>query len=590
MAAIPNIINMIAGINQRKRAGAEREALSNYLQDPEGATQALLPVNPDKAIALDQMQTQQELAAQKAKADRIAGGFKYLRGMPEGTDYGMAIDGMGGFLKGMGFGEDDVGSMRSLVSQPGFNPAMLDDDAWEAYVKDQYDTTVMTPGSHALRGGKVVHEVPYQMKTVTTRGGDGASRTDVFDPNSGSFVADGGMAPEQPAGLGPVGQWSVDQLFPHFVQQESADNYTAVNKETGAMGRYQIMPDTGRALAKRAGVAWRPDRMTKDDEASRKYQDALGRAAIQEAVDYGMARGGNLDEITGYYYAGPNRDGWGPRTAQYQSDMRGRLGVGGEKTPTSVSMPGKAPKPEKTFRAATKQEIAAAGYPTGTAAQIGSDGKMVNIKTPPRPKTGAAAKTKTPEEEKAGRGGVTNVLTNMVDQYVQLDELNAIVDDQDSFLSNIGNRIAGSSIGQMAGQAVGTEAQGIRDSINNSRPLLMNQIREATGMSARSMDSNKELEFYLQAVSDPGSGNIVSNLAALAVLDNLYGDGTALDGLPADLKKRVQQRSLILRRTTPVESLPQPRAKAGGVAVGTVIRNPKTGERKRWDGNAWEDM
>lgn len=123
--------------------------------------------------------------------------------------------------------------------------------------------------------------------------------------------ADGGVSYEDFARVIPI--------------QESRNRYTARNTESGALGKYQLMPDTAKALARRLGLEYRPDLMTVDSEEARRYQDALGNAAMKEAWDYGK---GDPSLAATYYHAGPNKAGWGPRTRKYSADILGRLGSG----------------------------------------------------------------------------------------------------------------------------------------------------------------------------------------------------------------------------------------------------------------------
>jgi hypothetical protein len=96
---------------------------------------------------------------------------------------------------------------------------------------------------------------------------------------------------------------------------------------------------------------------------------------------------------------------WGPKTRRYTGEMLGRLNNDGGAavapppggaviTPTSVSVPPKPAAAGKTYRAATAEELK--NYPRGTAGQMGSDGKIVNLKTPP-----AASQPKPYDLEKA---------------------------------------------------------------------------------------------------------------------------------------------------------------------------------------------
>lgn len=129
-----------------------------------------------------------------------------------------------------------------------------------------------------------------------------------------------------------------------IIQQESGGRYGVANAEgSGAMGIGQVMPDTGRVLARRLGLEWRPDLMAGDDEASRSYQDKITDAALREAYDYGR---GDMRRAAGYYYGGSDTDKWGPRTRQYMDEIIGRMGgdvpeIAG--TPTPASIPEQAP-------------------------------------------------------------------------------------------------------------------------------------------------------------------------------------------------------------------------------------------------------
>ena len=109
-----------------------------------------------------------------------------------------------------------------------------------------------------------------------------------------------------------------------IIAKESGGRYGIPNAEgSGAMGVGQLMPDTARALAKRLGRAYRPELLAGDDEASREYQDALTAEATKEAWSYAK---GDPQLAAQYYFAGPDKKGWGPKTQAYGSDLMRRLG------------------------------------------------------------------------------------------------------------------------------------------------------------------------------------------------------------------------------------------------------------------------
>lgn len=122
------------------------------------------------------------------------------------------------------------------------------------------------------------------------------------------------------------------------------------------------------------------------------------------------------------------------------------------------------------------------------------------------------------------RGGENfdTMISNLRDSYKQLGDMGAITSTKQGALSNLGAGIASTGLGQATGRLFGTQAQSIRNNIAQSRPLLLNAIKEATGMSAKQMDSNAELNLYLRAATDP-SLDLQANLHALDQLEKLYG-------------------------------------------------------------------
>ena len=134
---------------------------------------------------------------------------------------------------------------------------------------------------------------------------------------------------------------------------------------------------------------------------------------------------------------------------------------------------------------------------------------------------------KADETRGTGKSSVTDIVTTLRDAYGQLHKGGGIVDPKAGAIENIGNRVQSSSVGQFVGGAIGTSNQSLRNQIKQSRPLLLQAIRQATGMTGKQMDSNVELQLYLSAATDPEL-DITANMEALDNLDRLYGLG--LDG------------------------------------------------------------
>lgn len=109
-----------------------------------------------------------------------------------------------------------------------------------------------------------------------------------------------------------------------IIQQESSGRYGVANTEgSGAMGIGQVMPKTARALAARIEVPYRPDLMAGNGAQARAYQDAITEAALREAWEAGK---GDVRQAAHYYFAGPDRSGWGDKTRRYGNDILSRLG------------------------------------------------------------------------------------------------------------------------------------------------------------------------------------------------------------------------------------------------------------------------
>lgn len=127
------------------------------------------------------------------------------------------------------------------------------------------------------------------------------------------------------------------------------------------------------------------------------------------------------------------------------------------------------------------------------------------------------------------RARVDTMLNKIEGYYTELNKDGSAISTALPMRSNIANRLAASDGGQLLSGAMGTRSQSIRNNIRQSIPLLMNEIRSATGMSAKAMDSNAELQFYLRAATDP-TMDIEANMRAINALREIYGSGSMKSG------------------------------------------------------------
>lgn len=144
-----------------------------------------------------------------------------------------------------------------------------------------------------------------------------------------------------------------------------------------------------------------------------------------------------------------------------------------------------------------------------------------------------------PETEKIAKAKkkVTSELVRMKDAYENLRELKGIVDLDNTSWDNFFAKVKSSGIGQAAQNAIGTKAQSLRNEIKAIKPNLINAVRQATNMGAKGMDSEKELEFYLQTVTNEKK-DFQSNMAAIAALDRAYGLNIGMEINP-ELKEKL---------------------------------------------------
>lgn len=144
---------------------------------------------------------------------------------------------------------------------------------------------------------------------------------DMFDePTNGGF--DDGYAGGGIVAFSDGGDIDLERLRQAILMQESGGDYGVMNREgSGAMGAYQFMPDTARALAKRAGLEYRPDLMSGKGGRSKEGIAYQERLMDEQMKDIAAFSGGDVGRAGIYHFAGPNEKGYGPKTRQYGQDI-----------------------------------------------------------------------------------------------------------------------------------------------------------------------------------------------------------------------------------------------------------------------------
>lgn len=125
---------------------------------------------------------------------------------------------------------------------------------------------------------------------------------------------------------------------------------------------------------------------------------------------------------------------------------------------------------------------------------------------------------------KEGKQSVNGVLNTLYSEYDNLVKSGGITDTRRSTSENFAARTGASAAGQLAGSFSGSEAQTFRDTIEQTRPLLLTAIMKATGLSTTQLNSNVELQTYLNTATDP-KVSIQSNVKALNNISQMFGIG-----------------------------------------------------------------
>lgn len=133
------------------------------------------------------------------------------------------------------------------------------------------------------------------------------------------------------------------------------------------------------------------------------------------------------------------------------------------------------------------------------------------------------------QEKAVAKEQLSLTVQQLSDSYGALKKEGGITSEKATPFENLQARLSMSGIGQATGSALGTKAAIERQKIEQTRPLLLNLIKTATGMSAQQMNSNAEMQMYLRAATDPML-SIEANMAALQNLDKMFGLGIVKGG------------------------------------------------------------
>lgn len=130
---------------------------------------------------------------------------------------------------------------------------------------------------------------------------------------------------------------------------------------------------------------------------------------------------------------------------------------------------------------------------------------------------------------------LSDTVAQLKQNYDTLLENGGITSTTATPRENIAAKLSTSAVGQAIGGALGMKNQEQRQTIEQTRPLLLNLIKTATGMSASQMNSNAEMQMYLKAATDPNL-TYEANMTALKNLDKTFGLGIMKETEPPKKK------------------------------------------------------
>lgn len=539
MPIVDNVIGIVRGINDRKRAARVDDAVrKNWLTQPDVAVAEAIQADPSRGLELQDKQIAAASAAEKQRRARASEETdlmaRFLRGAPKGADYAEILSQQAPLFRQAGISDESIENFRNAVSANPEVLAGLDDKTYELMSKDRYTDTVATPGAYVRRGGETVERVPYAPKAVVLRGGDGSSQMQLFNPNE--------YLPGQTENAAPAPARGVDPTGP------------AVAPPGGGMTEEQAGQILGSAIERKVigeGDA-RAIREALGPNGGSRYNEWLKQNGIRVVPDGTASRA-----------APAPTENLPTQRVQPAPAMRSGSLIG---TPT-------APKPTKRLRAATPEELR--GYPPGTAAQIDEEtGELKNLRTPP-----AAAQPK-PMTEK-DRLNIEKQVTQAEDLVSSMTRL------EKSARRLMDHPGASAATGMVAGRLPGLSQQAT-NFINE-----FDNLKQVVGLEAM-----KALK-ALSASGATGFGNM-SNAEGVRI-ENMLGALARTSDLPS--LRRVYEQIIEFaqeKRAGAAQGISAARQRLGGGGsggaspqsgsgprLGTRIRDKKSGRTAILDNSGW---
>ena len=230
---------------------------------------------------------------------------------------------------------------------------------------------------------------------------------------------------------------------------------------------------------------------------------ALGPTATQEQITAVMSRYGSPDRVLATLQASADREA--ARIAREDEREKDRLA---KIEAAQVLAQGRLE--EARLRGANAAEL--------ERIRVQGRKEIAELMAAMKGPSAAVLKAQEKAEKLAeGQAALGDTLSTAKTLINDLAKMGGITSTSKGPLANLITSAQTGTIGQELGRKFGTEAQAKRDELKSIRLQLLNAVKEATGMSAQQLNSNVELQTYLNSLGSEG----MTKEANEAILENL---------------------------------------------------------------------
>jgi hypothetical protein len=160
-------------------------------------------------------------------------------------------------------------------------------------------------------------------------------------------------------------------------------------------------------------------------------------------------------------------------------------------------------------------------------------------------------------------------LKTVMGYYEGLNRMGAMTSPSTAAAANVAAAARATGVGQTAERFLGTEAQTLRDNISNARLRILNHVKTATGATASQMNSNMELQTWLNALTNPQQ-SIETVRETLGQMDAVLGS----------VRNQVERERAAGSPGAAPAPAPAPAAAASRAPAAGPSRTPATGVRR----------